>query len=993
MARTYSVPLGAASAVRAATDDSRGRGRAWAARLARLHPWVAAPSALALLLYPNPLIAPAAILGALPLLGRWIAVGRPWPRTVLDLPLALLLAGGLLGATAGLNGEAIAMRLSGLLAGLFLYALAVTHIGDARRFRLTVLVLLGLSAIASLALVNMAAPFLHLDRLPTLATLAQVVDPWGFTQGLSDEEALLKRYRLRPSGVGALADIGLALAFAAALGLSTWRSRAFLLVPTALFCAVLFVTDSRASLVAGAVTLGTMAGFWNVRMLPLIPLGGLAVLLMAGAGLATKGMNLRTIEQRFWFWENSLYLAQEYPITGVGLGTQSVQLTYRTYFLPSFPAFSHAHNIYLQALLEQGVLGMVALVALTLGAVWLGWRARLAEDRWVRAGGMAGLGMALVLCSIGLGEITAVSPIGSALLLMALGLVAAAGSGVPATAPAADAPPGMVARLRAGAARHRRAILAGLAVAIMVGGLVGGTRLAAVTLLNIGSIEVNRALVSEETTKEERQRYLDQSLWLLRTAAALDPTHPSIQRNLAIALAATEDTRRARQAADRARDQTEPDDRRGMFQVGRTYVAVGNWAEAIKAWQAAEAGPQLLQLGQRLLRSRNWDQASAAFRATAALMPDSRGAYEGIVRAAEGRNDDPAQVAQQFAPLIALGGQHAYFSHLELARYFRQLQRPTRSLAHIREAGLIRVDADHALEEGATFVQLGRYVDAEPLLKRAVAAITEQLGRVRDDPLEPNRSDNYLAAKNLDAFYWLAVVQARTGQTEAALATAREALEYVDPSRRNLRTPFLAIIGDALVARGQPAEALEASEQAGTASSDDPHVLDTMARATAIINGGSRNLVANPGFEWDGAWRLVPEGDPGESDLLATQSAGQGKRSGQIAPGRDGTRYAAQLVTGLRPGESYRLSALVRTKDLRDGSAVLRVLSRVPPGESAGESVAAIARTATRSEEWLTLELPFVAQDAAASVEIGFPEGANRGATAWFDEVTLIPMR
>lgn len=976
--------------LRARTDHVRSRGRSWAAGLARLQPWIAVPCSLALLVYPNPLVALAAAVGALPLLGRWIAVGRPWPRTVLDLPLALLLAGALLGATAGLNSEAVALRLSGLLAGLFLYALVVTQVNTGRRFRVATLALLVLSMVAALALVNIVAPFLQLNRLPALAGLADALDPWGLTQGLSDEETLLKRYRLRPSGVGALADMGLALAFAAGFGLTAWRARALLVVPLALFAGVLFVTDSRASLVSGAVTLGALAGYWSPRLLALIPMGGLAVLLLVDAGLVTKGLNLRTLGQRFWFWENSLYLAQEYPVTGVGLGTQSVQLTYRTYFQPFFPIFSHAHNIYLQTLLEQGILGMVGLVALTIGALWIGMRARLARDRWVRAGGLAGLGMTLALVTTGLGEITAVSPIGSALLLVGLGLVAAAGAVTGETTRPQPARPGVVARLLGRVAGRRRATAVAIVVLIGVALATGvGSRLVVATMLNFGSIELNRALVSEETTREQRQRFLDQSLWLLRTAAELDQGNPSIQRNLAIALAATDDNRRARQAADRARGLTGPEDPRGMFQVGRAYAAAGNWGEAIKAWEAAEAAPQLLQLGQRLVKIRNWDQALAAFRAAATLTPDSRGAYEGVVRAARGRDDEPDEVARQIAPLIGLGGEHEYFARLELARYLREIRRPTAALEQLGKASRIRIGADHALVEGAVFVQLGRYSEAEPLLARAVAAITEQLGRIRDDPLQPNRSSYFLSSDDLQGYYWLAVTQGAVGKVDAAIGTAREALEHVDPNRRSQRTPFLAIIGDGLASHGQVEAAAETYQQGLAVTPDDPHLADSTARVRAVLNGGARNLVANPGFEWEGGWRLVPEGEPDHSDLMSEQSAGEGKRAARVGVGLGGSRYAAQRVTGLRPGQEYRLSARVRTQDARDGPAIARVLSRVPGRPGSGPIVTALARAETRTDAWTTVAVTFVAHDVAASVEVGFPEGSNRGATAWFDEVTV----
>ena len=83
-----------------------------------------------------------------------------------------------------------------------------------------------------------------------------------------------------------------------------------------------------------------------------MPVGAVAVLRWWRSARVDRGLSLKTLAQRFWFWENSLYLAREVPLTGAGLGLESVQLVYRAYFQPSYPPFSHAHNIYLQGLLE-----------------------------------------------------------------------------------------------------------------------------------------------------------------------------------------------------------------------------------------------------------------------------------------------------------------------------------------------------------------------------------------------------------------------------------------------------------------------------------------------------------------------------------------------------------------------------------------------------------------------------------------------------------------
>ena len=64
---------------------------------------------------------------------------------------------------------------------------------------------------ASLLLLVLVGPFLLLERIPPLAALVAAVDRWHVGAWFVDQDWLLQRYRFRASGVGALADVGLAL--------------------------------------------------------------------------------------------------------------------------------------------------------------------------------------------------------------------------------------------------------------------------------------------------------------------------------------------------------------------------------------------------------------------------------------------------------------------------------------------------------------------------------------------------------------------------------------------------------------------------------------------------------------------------------------------------------------------------------------------------------------------------------------------------------------
>ncbi|HET7377400.1 MAG TPA: O-antigen ligase family protein, partial [Anaerolineae bacterium] len=68
-------------------------------------------------------------------------------------------------------------------------------------------------------------------------------------------------------------------------------------------------------------------------------------------------------------WRNSLDLVSDYPLTGFGLS--DFEMTYSTYALLVHVGNTlHAHDLWLNVWLEQGLLGFVALAGLTLNSIW-----------------------------------------------------------------------------------------------------------------------------------------------------------------------------------------------------------------------------------------------------------------------------------------------------------------------------------------------------------------------------------------------------------------------------------------------------------------------------------------------------------------------------------------------------------------------------------------------------------------------------------------------
>jgi tetratricopeptide (TPR) repeat protein/O-antigen ligase len=971
-------------------------------------PWFAVVSATVLLLAPNPLIWPAILLGAAPLVGRTVLTGRPWRATAFDLPLVLLAIGALVGGYASLSRDGALIRLTGLLAGLYLFVAVREHAGGEHRLRQAVLGALIVTVAVSALLLVLVGPFLRLDHVPALAGLVGAIDRWHLGDWWVDQDWLLQRYRFRASGVGTLADVGLALAFAALIGVRSGRARLAVGGCIAFFLIMLIVADNRGSMVAGALTLGVMATVWRRRLLPLIPLGVVAVVALVALSPSDRGLSLNTLAQRFWFWENSLYLAREVPLTGAGLGLESVQLVYRAYFQPSYPPFSHAHDIYLQGLLEYGVFGLAGLVGLGLATLWVGWRLPPSLDRWTMAGRLAGLGISLAMLTTGLTEIAMLTTLGGVVALLGLGLLAG-GAGPGATAlfrcssplPPTSSPdhggplpptPSPV-RGRGGERLLAPLTVVGAVAAVVVvlaGGLAvsgAGAPLAGRLLLNLGTAELNRGSLSESLARSERPAVLDRAVALLRLAANASPDDPAIQRNLALALAASDDARRARAAADRARALTSGDNREDLFQLGRAYAAVSAWGETTRAWQAAGAAPQLLQLGNRLLRARNFDQAENAYMAAARVDLDSRGAYDGIATAARQRGMSIAETVDEFAPLLEPGSPTEYDAHLGVARVYRDMGMLREAMVELRKAEAIRSGPDLSFEIGQVALRAGLADSAEAQFVRATT----------DQSADPDG--------------WLGLAQARfrLGHYEDAVSTVRQALSRLDPSgrfappaerlpetaavraeqiKRSERAPLLGVMGESLLALDRPAEAIPALNEAVDALPNDPWLRATRAAAEAGVHGAPPNLIANPSFltndTWvlrDPDWTVRPTLDDLSNDLPVIADG-----QAHFSPTPPGLRVLVQEVGNLVPGARYRVTARVRGEGLGHGRIRLSLVSPQAP-------IDPLDWATTDSADWTTIQVEAVLKpptSTGAYVVLNLTDASSFGAVAWCDEITMV---
>ncbi len=684
---TQSLVREARAPIRVLTDQVGAALARRGDRLLALEPFYVVPAALLLLAYPNPLVGPALAVVALPWLLRWARVGRLTASTPFDLPLGLFLAGATIGLFATTNLRAAGIRLSGILAGVVLYYLLANHATSPPRLRAALVATMASVLLGTVVLVVLTAPYLPLATVP---------GPWdgliaatdGWRQAVLSPDEALERYRFRASGVGGLAIFGLALAIGPVLAGARPSARLAGCALAALFGATVLLSGSRGSLVSVAalgVALLALRSGWFLAALPVV-MGGLWALLERGPFelRAPDGLPLAV---KLTFWQNAVLMLHDYALTGVGLGLRSARDVYDAYFLQIGPSFSHAHNAFIQAYLEQGLLGCAGLVGITATLLFCGRRA-VADARrpltWGSA--LAASSAAMVLLFEGLTEVVLLTSFGTVLLLAALGLLVAAARldesqrvGAHGVRPMAPLTPTQ---------RHwllRVPVLAAFAVALLVA--LAFTPLGASLHLNLGAVERARAQLPDGLSREERQQRLDLAEAALRRGIALDSVDPALWRNLAEVAIARGDGAEARALLRRAREQTAPGDSYGLFQLGRLYRAAGFWQDAIRAWQDARAVDALLAWASEH-RSRNqWDRNSAILRAAADLRPADRDIIHQYAQTARLSSLGPAGTLGELQRLAGLAPASPW-AYVEMARLYDELGRSSEAAAARGEAAM-----------------------------------------------------------------------------------------------------------------------------------------------------------------------------------------------------------------------------------------------------------------------------------------------------------------
>jgi putative inorganic carbon (hco3(-)) transporter len=334
-------------------------------------------------------------------------------RTPFDLPLALFLITAGIGVWAAYQPAAAWLKFWLLLTSVVLYYFIT---------RQPIRNLWTVSAVLCLLAFGSIFHFYLTSIFAGKLTNVQLFKPSGSPPAWIRSEAGLV-WSLRNDFTEIL---DLFLPLSAALYLKSWRNKKYLTsilygLLSCLILAAILISSSRSAILAVAATAALWLFWWITGII--VRRGSLthkklyaAILilllcLLVGSGsaylngrlrqVAIGGDNLSVLEKRLHLDISALQLIQDVPFTGSGLDSFSGMYASYIMVTPNF-LVSSSHNLYLEAALEQGVIGGLVLGWIYIGSILLiAFRRTSAEHALLRKAVISSL---LIITIHGLGD-------------------------------------------------------------------------------------------------------------------------------------------------------------------------------------------------------------------------------------------------------------------------------------------------------------------------------------------------------------------------------------------------------------------------------------------------------------------------------------------------------------------------------------------------------------------------------------------------------------
>ena len=394
---------------------------------------------------------PIAGLAALGLIwiARWVTTGTLSARTSMDMPILGILIMVPVSLYASVDWTLSLPKVYGIILGVALFYAVVNRVHTVREVWLAAFGVVLISAAAALlGLVGtdwfesklFALPQIY-GRLPHLIRgIPRSVGGGFHPNGIGG--TLIFFVPVLVSLLLASSDLKRTQFVADNLLLRVWRAshRHILVGCLLLTLFTLILTKSRGSFMGVSVGLLALGIWWHRRFLWAIPAAALglfvAVQVWGGETLAQFALRMDivgggvtgTVQSRMEVWQRAIYMIQDFPYTGIGIGTfeKVANIMYPFFLLGPDTKVTHAHNNLLEAGVDVGIPGLVAYVALLGCFAVAAWRAyHTLSDRALQAL-IAGLACGMLAHQVfGLTDAFLLGTKPGVVMWMFLGLVAA----------------------------------------------------------------------------------------------------------------------------------------------------------------------------------------------------------------------------------------------------------------------------------------------------------------------------------------------------------------------------------------------------------------------------------------------------------------------------------------------------------------------------------------------------------------------------------------
>jgi hypothetical protein len=373
---------------------------------------------------------------------------------------------------------------------------------------------------------------------------------------------------------------------------------------------------------AWRLRLGVMAG---LLLVGLILFALVAVLVLAGQLPGREALT-----NRLTLLRRSLLLARDYVFTGAGLGM--FQMQYSMYTLLIHVGYiTHSHNLMVDVLAEQGILGVAAFLLLAVACILYSLRrlrvAKGIEARVVEAG-LCSLGVVLIH---GLVDDAFYSSRGLLWLFVSAGLVVA------------GLDMNREQRVASRAWRWRGWVLGATLALLIVSGIVWRRPILGAWYANLGAVAQARVELAAYDQNHfgdptidgvRRQENLDGAMALLERAVQIDPANPTARQRLA-AIELSRGEYAAALAHVQAAWEAGHRDEVTRLLLGDALVASGRAEEAAEVVRGLEwaEGRLMFQGGYRYWPGQDYRRTADVCRAVLLLNPANEWAVRQLAEA------------------------------------------------------------------------------------------------------------------------------------------------------------------------------------------------------------------------------------------------------------------------------------------------------------------------------------------------------------------------